>query len=233
MRAVVMGQGRRTGWQVFWLLALCLLAVLAGSRATAGEADFLEPERAFQLSADQPAADLLELRFKVAPGYYMYRERFELASQPESSINSAAAVFPTGEVKYDPTFEKDMEVYHQDVLIRVPLALAGQPARLRVTSQGCADAGLCYPPMSHLVTLAPQGAGYAIQVSAIEPGQEAAALAGAAAAPAAAPASGLGALLAPAMSAWPGPSAAWASSARPACSSYWACCLPSRPACCP
>lgn len=195
MRAVVMGQGRRTGWQVFWLLALCLLAVLAGSRATAGEADFLEPERAFQLSADQPAADLLELRFKVAPGYYMYRERFELASQPESSINSAAAVFPTGEVKYDPTFEKDMEVYHQDVLIRVPLALAGQPARLRVTSQGCADAGLCYPPMSHLVTLAPQGAGYAIQVSAIEPGQEAAALAGAAAAPAAAPASGLGALL--------------------------------------
>lgn len=194
MRAVVMDQGRGTGWRVFWLLALCLLAVVAGSRATAAEADFLEPERAFQLSAAQPAAELLELRFKVAPGYYMYRERFELASQPAPSIDSAAAVFPTGEVKYDPTFEKDMEVYHQDVLIRVPLALAGQTARLRVTSQGCADAGLCYPPMSHLVTLTPQGAGYAIRVSAIEPGQEAAALAGTAAAPAA-PASGLGALL--------------------------------------
>ncbi|CAM4092162.1 Thiol:disulfide interchange protein DsbD precursor [Bordetella pseudohinzii] len=191
MQAVAMDLKRSAIWRVFWLLALCLLAV-AGARATAGEADFLEPERAFQLSAAQPAADLLELRFKVAPGYYMYRERFELASQPETSINSGAAVFPTGEIKYDPTFEKDMEVYHQDVLIRVPLALAGQPARLRVTSQGCADAGLCYPPMSHLVALTPQGAGYAIKVSAIEPGREAAALAGQAAA---APASGLSALL--------------------------------------
>ncbi|AMD45191.1 protein-disulfide reductase DsbD [Bordetella holmesii] len=194
-----------------WALARCLgllmlVMLLAGARLAqaADEAEFLAPERAFQLTASQPAADLLELHFKVAPGYYLYRERFELSGQPVEAINSAAAVFPTGEVKYDPTFDKDMEVYHHDVVIRVPLALTGQPARLRVTSQGCADAGLCYPPMSQQVALTPEGASYAVNVSAIDPGQMAERPeATTAAAPTAAPAtgqptasgSGLGALL--------------------------------------
>lgn len=188
-------------WSI-WLLAalLCLLALVGPARA-ATEADFLDPEKAFQLSASQPAPDLLELRFKVARGYYMYRERFELAAQPQPAIATASAVFPSGEVKYDPTFDKNMEVYHDDVVIRLPLALQGNAARLRVTSQGCADAGLCYPPMSHLVSLTPAANGYQIKVSSIEPGQEEAALQGTqAAASSAAPAApaqsgGLGALL--------------------------------------
>ncbi|OZI72210.1 protein-disulfide reductase DsbD [Bordetella genomosp. 12] len=171
-------RARRALVRCLWLLTLIVAFIGAHPAHAASEADFLAPERAFQLSATQPSPDMLELHFKVAPGYYMYRERFELASQPAQAINSTAAVFPTGEIKYDPTFDQDMEVYHHDVLIRVPLALTGQPARLRVTSQGCADAGLCYPPMSQLVTLTPDGAAYAIKVSAIEPGQEAAALGG-------------------------------------------------------
>ncbi|MEJ2895100.1 protein-disulfide reductase DsbD [Bordetella avium] len=176
------------------LFSLCLLLSFGRAAQAASEADFLAPERAFQFSATQPEPDWLDLHFKVAPGYYMYRERFELVGQP--GIDTAAAVFPAGEVKYDSTFEKDMEVYHNDVLIRVPLKLTGEPARMRVTSQGCADAGLCYPPMSHLVTLTPQAGAYAITSSLIEPGQEEAALASAVSTAPATPAKGsLSALL--------------------------------------
>lgn len=179
------------------LLALWL--ALAAATAQAQE-DFLAPEQAFGLTARAVGDNALELDFKVAPGYYMYRERFDLEAAPAGAIDTAQAEFPAGEVKYDPTFEQDMEVYHDNVRIRLPMTLRGEAARLRVTSQGCADAGLCYPPMSHLVSVTPRDGVPEVRVSAIEPGQEAQALhAGPAPAAAAAgvstPTGGLGALL--------------------------------------
>lgn len=155
------------------LLAWCLLALallaswLPGARA---EEDFLPPEQAFAFSAAMVAPDALEVRFRIAPGYYMYRERFAFAAEPASAIAGPAA-FPPGEVKYDPTFEKDMEVYHDDVRIRLPLAAAGQPVALVVTSQGCADAGLCYPPMQSKLRLVPAADGYQVDVAAAGQGQ--------------------------------------------------------------
>lgn len=177
------------------LLALWLL--LAAATAQAQE-DFLAPEQAFGLTARAADDNVLELDFKVAPGYYMYRERFDLEAAPADAIDTARAEFPAGEVKYDPTFEQDMEVYHDNVRIRLPMTLQGGPARLRVTSQGCADAGLCYPPMSHLVSVTPQAGVPEVRVSAIEPGQEAQALQAASIAQAVRPSTptgGLGALL--------------------------------------
>src|SRR5690606_19991694 len=73
-------------------------------------------------------------------------------------------VYPAGIVKYDPTFEKDLEVYYQQVTVRVPLKQGGQqPFTLSVTSQGCADAGLCYPPMTKDIQLTPVAGGYQAQ----------------------------------------------------------------------
>lgn len=149
-------------WALACLLALGALLAWRGAGA-ATEADFLPPEQAFAFSAVITAPDTLELRYRVAPGYYMYRERFALAEQPGQPAILGEAVYPPGEVKYDPTFEKDMEVYHRDLAIRVPLAAgASGPVTVTVTSQGCADAGLCYPPADHVVRLAPQGQGYAV-----------------------------------------------------------------------
>ncbi len=189
---------RRGGlWSGVLAGLLALWLALAAATAQAQE-DFLAPEQAFGLTARAVGDNALELDFKVAPGYYMYRERFDLEAAPAGAIDTAQAEFPAGEVKYDPTFEQDMEVYHDNVRIRLPMTLRGEAARLRVTSQGCADAGLCYPPMSHLVSVTPQGGVPEVRVSAIEPGQEAQALLGGSA-PAAAGASaqmaGLGALL--------------------------------------
>ena len=119
------------------------------------EAEFLDPEKAFVFSAAMSAPDSVELRYRVAPGYYMYRERFGITISPYGAATLGEAVYPKGEVKYDPTFEKDMEVYHQDVIVRVPVQPGGQAFTLTATSQGCADAGLCYPPMDHSVKLTP------------------------------------------------------------------------------
>lgn len=170
-----------------WLALLATLLLLLGWQTAArAEAEFLEPEKAFIFSAEMVAPETLELRYRVAPGYYMYRERFGITISPIGAATLGDAVYPKGEVKYDPTFEKDMEVFHQDVVIRVPVAAGGQPFTLTVTAQGCADAGLCYPPMDSSVKLTPVAGGYALA----GPGGAAAAATGASSA-----SGGLGALV--------------------------------------
>ena len=149
---------------MFLAMALLLMGWQAAARA---EADFLEPEKAFVFSAQMTAPDTLELRYKVAPGYYMYRERFGITISPIGATTLGEAVYPKGEVKYDPTFEKDMEVFHKDVVIRVPVGAGGQPFTLTLTGQGCADAGLCYPPMDSSVKLTPVAGGYALAGGAL------------------------------------------------------------------
>src|SRR5690606_10130888 len=73
----------------------------------------------------------------------------------------AVPELPRGTVKYDPTFERDMEVYHHGVTLRVPLQ-AGEagPLAVVITGQGCADAGLCYPPMTQELSLEAIDGGY-------------------------------------------------------------------------
>lgn len=135
----------------FLPLFLLLLAFALLFNQPRAEDDFLHPDEAFRFSAALSAPATLDLHFTVAPEYYMYRERFEL-SAPDGVL--VEALYPPGLVKYDPTFDKDMEVYYGQVTLRVYLAQpdspalppVGQPQTLALTSQGCADAGLCYPP---------------------------------------------------------------------------------------
>ncbi len=143
-------------------LLAAMLLLLGWQTAARAETEFLEPEKAFVFSAQMASPDTLELHYRVAPGYYMYRERFGIAITPADATTLGQAVYPKGEVKYDPTFEKDMEVFHKDVTIRVPVGAGGQPFTLTLTGQGCADAGLCYPPMDSTVKLTPVAGGYAV-----------------------------------------------------------------------
>src|SRR5690606_37768491 len=120
---------------------------------------------AFLMSAATQTSDTLDVHFKIAPEYYMYRARFEFAVTPETATSALGEpVYPAGIVKYDPTFEEDHEVYYDQVTIRLPLvAGADQAITLAVTSQGCADAGLCYPPMTKEIQLTPVAGGYEAQ----------------------------------------------------------------------
>ncbi|VVE74377.1 thiol:disulfide interchange protein [Pandoraea anapnoica] len=133
--------------QRLWILALTMLAImltLGVGRAHAAD-DFLDPDVAFKASkSEQPG--VVVLRFDVAKGYYLYRERFAFAAD-NPAVKLGTPVFPKGEVKHDDTFGKDMEVYHEPIDVRIPVDQASRPFTLNVTMQGCADKGLCYPPM--------------------------------------------------------------------------------------
>jgi thioredoxin:protein disulfide reductase len=127
-----------------WMAALLLAG--AASMAAASQ-DFLDPEAAFRHSVRVVDDRVLELRFDIADGYYMYREQFAFTA-PSATLGEADV--PTGEVKYDKTFEKDVETYRGTLLIRLPVQAApAEGFRLLVRSQGCSDQGLCYPPMEH------------------------------------------------------------------------------------
>jgi thiol:disulfide interchange protein DsbD len=148
---------------VRFALYVLLFVVSAGRAAFADDDGFLDPEEAFAFSTAMTAPDTLELRYRVAPGYYLYRERFVLAPDTGAAQWMGEPAYPAGEMKHDPTFDKDMEVYHRDVAIDVPLKQgAADSWSLTVTSQGCAEAGLCYPPLAHVVKLAPAPGGYVV-----------------------------------------------------------------------
>ncbi|WP_353193626.1 protein-disulfide reductase DsbD [Pandoraea pnomenusa] len=133
-------------WRIWWL-ALSLVAVMLmafAGRAQAAD-DFLDPDVAFKVAkTEQPG--VIVLRFDVAKGYYLYRERFAFAAD-NPAVTLGAPTFPKGEVKHDETFDKDMEVYHEPIEVHIPVSQASGPFTLNVTMQGCADKGLCYPPM--------------------------------------------------------------------------------------
>jgi hypothetical protein len=131
----------------FLLLWLALAVPLAPAAAAE---DLLEPEKAFRFSARALGEDAVEVSFAIADGYYMYRERFKFEAQ---SARLGPAELPRGLRKKDEFFG-DTEVYRNAVHIRVPVAAgAADPLQLVVTSQGCADIGVCYVPMESRAAL--------------------------------------------------------------------------------
>jgi thiol:disulfide interchange protein DsbD len=125
------------------VLALLGLAVTAQHAGAAQ--DFLEPDQAFRLTARVAEPGVVELRYAIAPGYYMYRERLAFGAAPQGTQLGEPRV-PPGKVKFDDTFQKNVEIYHGDLVIPVPVQAAPALFKLEVTGQGCAEKGLCYPP---------------------------------------------------------------------------------------
>jgi thioredoxin:protein disulfide reductase len=136
---------------------LAMLLGLAAVPATAAE-DFLPPEQAFRFEAHALDARNVEVAFTVANGYYLYREQFAFAAQG-ASVRLGPTQIPAGKVKFDETFAKNVETHRGRVVIRVPVEAAPAAFTLTVTSQGCADAGLCYPPMQSMARVQLAGFG--------------------------------------------------------------------------
>ncbi|HMH18196.1 MAG TPA: protein-disulfide reductase DsbD [Burkholderiales bacterium] len=126
------------------LIVLLLLSALPSARA-AGADDLLEPDKAFRFSARVLDAATIEVRYAIADGYYLYRERFRFAVEPPS-VRLGEPQFSKGQIHEDKFFGKQ-ETYRKEVRIRLPIEAAGaERVKLQVTSQGCADVGVCYVP---------------------------------------------------------------------------------------
>ncbi|WP_207005409.1 protein-disulfide reductase DsbD [Trinickia mobilis] len=130
------------------LLIACLCAFVGIASSARAADDFLDPSVAFKFSASEQPGEVV-VHFKIADGYYMYRERFAFAVK-SGTATLGDPQLPAGHVKFDTTFQKNVETYRNDLTFRVPVKQAAGPFELAVTSQGCADAGICYPPAEHM-----------------------------------------------------------------------------------
>ncbi|MCC6717279.1 MAG: protein-disulfide reductase DsbD [Acetobacteraceae bacterium] len=116
---------------------------------TAGSPEFLDPDVAFRLEATPEGPDQVRLRWVIADRYYLYRDRIKVKTDTPGVVLGKTD-FPPGILKNDEYFGEQV-IYHGELSARVPLSRAAggaQPLALAVTYQGCAEAGLCYPPIT-------------------------------------------------------------------------------------
>ena len=135
--------------------ATCLVLATAATwaHAVSPPDELLEPEQAFRISTAALDERNVQVRFEIAEGYYMYRDRFKFETQSGRLL--ADVELPAGERKRDPFFG-ETQTYRRQVTMRVPVSdedAASGRVRLKVTSQGCSDQGVCYTPLEQAVTV--------------------------------------------------------------------------------
>jgi thiol:disulfide interchange protein DsbD len=127
------------------------------------ETDFLPPDVAFRVNA-WVDGNVVRVRWVIADGYYLYRHKIEIkAESPDLAV--AAPLLPKGVLKVDP-YLGTQEIYQRQVEATAPFTrfdAGAHPLQIKVTYQGCAEAGLCYPPITKV--LFPQHAAPAAAVT--------------------------------------------------------------------
>ncbi len=142
------------------LLLLFLASLLAPAASAAITQDDLLPvDEAFVLTATAPARERIEIRWKIADGYYLYRHRTGV--EADAGFAAQPLQLPKGKA-YRDEFFGDVETYRGELVAILP----GRPASdtdsvsLKIKYQGCADAGICYPPQTRTLKVAlPPAAG--------------------------------------------------------------------------
>lgn len=141
------------------LLALLLMSLATAASAKpwwmrgidSNESDFLPPDVAFRVAADVDG-NLLRIRWVIADGYYLYRHRIQIKAESPDLMLSAPTL-PKGILKIDP-YQGNQEIYQQQVEATVAYTrvdAGAHPLQIKVTYQGCAEAGLCYQPISKVI----------------------------------------------------------------------------------
>jgi len=133
-------------------LLVCLL-LFSSSQLLAQSDELLPPEKAFNLSAWMEG-DRLIAEYDIALGYYMYRQRFDFQIE-SGDARFDTAIIPDGKIKNDEFFG-DMEVYRGKLRIVLPILADNLQALnlvVKATGQGCADIGVCYPPLSQTLNV--------------------------------------------------------------------------------
>ncbi|MBI2397151.1 MAG: protein-disulfide reductase DsbD [Xanthomonadales bacterium] len=136
-------------WLHWPRILLTLLALTAASAPVCAiaEKDLLPVDDAFRLEAEAVAKGRVEFRWKIAPGYYLYKERIKVTLADSGSFAADPLQLPAGQVKEDQFFGR-METYRGSATATLSGTAADgvELLRFKVSYQGCADAGVCYPP---------------------------------------------------------------------------------------
>ncbi len=132
-----------------------LLGTLLGDKAPAKQDDFLPVDEAYRATLEADGPDRLRLRLVIADGYYLYRDKISVKTD-DTRLTLGALALPQGLDHEDAYFGRQ-QIYRQQVDGTVPLtrgAAAAGPFQVSVSYQGCADAGLCYPPQTRVLAIA-------------------------------------------------------------------------------
>jgi thiol:disulfide interchange protein DsbD len=117
--------------------------------------ELLQPEQAFEFSANVKNGNTIYVNWEIAPNYYLYREKIKLELVNSNGVKLGDYTIPNGLPKHDEAFG-DVEVLSEDLNFNVPLWRedhGAQTIKLRAYFQGCAERGVCYPPMTKDVML--------------------------------------------------------------------------------
>ena len=147
--------------RLIYALGVLSLAGFAGSVAAtpwwmrgveSNETDFLPPDAAFKVGVRLEGGEL-HVRWVIADGYYLYRRKMAVeALSPDLVVMGLH--LPRGVSKTDP-YLGTQEVFMQEVEGTVPFKrvdYGAHPLEIKVTYQGCADAGLCYLPITKVLS---------------------------------------------------------------------------------
>jgi len=122
------------------------------------EDEFLSPDVAFKLDLSAKDAQNIIANFKIAPGYYLYKNRIKFSEQVETPVKESlgsgvtSVNLPTGDIKDDPNFGKQ-EVYHHDFVTSLGITKASTPIVIKAIYQGCSEKGLCYAPQTKIISV--------------------------------------------------------------------------------
>lgn len=162
-------RGKFLGMKLLSFITRVLTLFILVSTQLFAAPDFLPPEKAFRVEATWlENSNQIEIEFLPAKGYYIYQEslKFQMG-QETAKLNNIRPSLPAGIEKFDETFGKKLQVYKDPFLVFVDAKVNSQkPVYLEVTLQGCAEAGICYPPMTLKLLLSGPG----VKVSPIPEG---------------------------------------------------------------
>ena len=135
------------------LILVCTssLVIAANPFASSDEEEFLTVEEAFQLTSTATSANEVKLFWSIADGYYLYRKRISVVSE-DTTTTVGDLDLPIGKEQHDEFFG-DVQIFENSLDIAVPVTASANPVKLIVGYQGCAHAGLCYPPVKKTLTI--------------------------------------------------------------------------------
>src|SRR6185295_8872300 len=122
-----------------------------------GEEEYLDPDVAFVLTAEAKSTNNVQLNWRIADGYYLYKKRISL--EPADAARPVGAIVLPKGLPHSDEYFGEQEIYEQslDASFSVPPS-ASRTVDVKVTYQGCAKAGLCYPPITKTLNVSLEGA---------------------------------------------------------------------------
>ena len=138
---------------------VCVLALMVTSQICAAETSlqrfdgfggpvFLQVDKAFKMSSLTSEQDVI-VRWQIAPEYYLYKHQLLFSLKTDTDVPRTIVVsLPNGKHKHDEYFG-DVEAYYGELEVNVPVSSGN--FEINVQYQGCADAGLCYPPQKRTI----------------------------------------------------------------------------------